>query len=636
MMMMRICIPFLLLAMALVVGPTAIEAANTLRLRLDDEFGVDQNPLGVEQNISPMPTVLTSSGKVVGVREEIDGLRTYSFMGIPYAGDTSGPNRWRAPRDPASWAGDDPRNATAYGAICPQESSVDFDAITSLTGVEADITVHSLPPSEPLLMSEDCLRINVFSPSLNQSAKAPVMLYIHGGGFSSGSGNAYPSFPFVANDVILVTFNYRLNMLGYLAHPSLQATNFGFLDQIKALQWVKENIENFGGDPGRITIFGEGVGGTSVLAMLVSPLSEGLFQGAISESGTLVQSLNLTMSEASSVGTAVGEVLGIPAGSDQLEAMRALPAESFTNSNMEIRSALGGSFPLFLYVDGSSLETSIGEAFNSPAEANCYHKKIPLIIGANANEMSFFEALQEDGSGGEDSTAFRSSSSNSSASNSHFLGDFSFFPDTIEAYEQAVTDTFQNNAYEVRSLFPASTDESALQAGMEIKSAAIFGYPAFFVAKTIAEQGGNAYLYHFSEKPAGEAGEHLGTFHTSELPYVFNTTTSSSQEGGHNNRDFLAPVANPDLARTIVTYWTAFAHTGDPNQGSLPVWKGMKSCPTCRYSTRQSAKAKWNLLGDSTECVAVPWKHEESYKLTEPLTWQMINGEGTWFESQSA
>merc|ERR1712057_45393 len=165
--------------------------------------------------------------------------------------------------------------------------------------------------------------------------KLPVMGWIHGGALYTGAGSLYPGEALVnAGNVVVVTINYRLGFLGYFAHPELSEANFGLLDQVKALEWVRDNIESFGGDPSKVTIFGESAGGTSVLALMVSPLSEGLFQRVISESASVNESPNVTVSEGSKLGVAVGEQIGVPAGADQLEKMRAVSAKDLAQAEL--------------------------------------------------------------------------------------------------------------------------------------------------------------------------------------------------------------------------------------------------------------------------------------------------------------
>merc|ERR1711959_167491 len=240
------------------------------------------------------PVVSTTAGKVQG--EVVDGI--YTFKGIPYAADTGGANRWAAPKDPESWF--DVRDATTFMDICPQRvSNESFKAqeqdFLSIAGIQLPVWAFDVPTADNS-MSENCLGLNVYTPSLDE--KLPVMVWIHGGGLFMGSGSGYPPQAIVkTGDVIVVTINYRLGFLGYFAHPELNGTNFGLLDQVKALEWVRDNIESFGGNPSNVTIFGESAGGASVLALMASPLSEGLFQKAIGESSYMEESHDVTVCE---------------------------------------------------------------------------------------------------------------------------------------------------------------------------------------------------------------------------------------------------------------------------------------------------------------------------------------------------
>ena len=252
--------------------------------------------------------VYTAFGKVRGVDEG-----TYSaFKGIPYEASTAGEGRWTAPKDPEPW--EDVRDATKFGAICPQvppENDVYVKTISEELGLEGN-------DNSTYTMDEDCLFLNVYTP--NVTGDLPVMVWIHGGAlvsltsssstcfadslFSlsvvkvSGAGSQYPADGLVAEGVVVVTINYRLGFLGFFAHPDLEDTNFGLLDQVKALEWVQQNIASFGGDPDRVTIFGESAGGASVLALLVSPLAEGLFTNVIAQSPAIMVSLTSQTSSA--------------------------------------------------------------------------------------------------------------------------------------------------------------------------------------------------------------------------------------------------------------------------------------------------------------------------------------------------
>merc|ERR1712193_41366 len=346
-----------LLAIALALATSGVTAADT---------GSNQ----------PTPVVQTNSGKVVGVVEQgFDNKPIYAFKGIPYAADPSGSNRWLPPQDPESWS--DVRDTSTWGNVCPQTNDVAIldQFIANQTGLDG-----SKVPEPTETISEDCLVLNVFSPSLNTTEKAPVMVWIHGGALAAGSGQEYPHKNFVKEDVVLVTINYRLGFLGYFAHPDLNATNFGLQDQVKALEWVQKNVGAFGGDPSQVTIFGESAGGQSVQALMVSPLSAGLFKGAISESGDAAQSLNITMSEAGKLGVAVGEALNISAGADQLEQMRSLPASKIISVFSEMGQEYGPT-NAFIYVDNVSMDIDSSSGFQQGLNHD-----VPFMIGSNLNE----------------------------------------------------------------------------------------------------------------------------------------------------------------------------------------------------------------------------------------------------------
>merc|ERR1711959_875223 len=246
-------------------------------------------PLARADPEASAPIVSTTAGKVQG--EIVDGI--YTFKGIPYAADTGGANRWTAPKDPEAWS--DVRNATTFMDWCPQDLDGSESVFMGLFQ-EYNPSEVLFPEDSPKETSEDCLGLNVYAPALDE--KLPVMVWIHGGALQADAGSLYPPQAIVkAGDVIVVTINYRLGFLGYFPHPELSEANFGLLDQIKALQRVRDNIESFGGDPSNVTVFGESAGGSSVLALMASPLSEGLFQRVISESAALTESPNVTVSE---------------------------------------------------------------------------------------------------------------------------------------------------------------------------------------------------------------------------------------------------------------------------------------------------------------------------------------------------
>jgi len=285
------------------------------------------------------PRVTIEEGPITGAVS--NGVTV--FKGIPYAAPPVGALRWKAPEPATHWTS--PRDATAFGPICPQQ-------VTG--GARANLP-----------QSEDCLTLNVWSPDIH--AKLPVMVWIHGGGFDAGASSLprYDGAGLAQHGVVIVSLNYRLGRLGFLALPGAPSANFGLLDQIAALNWVRHNIAVFGGDPGNVTIFGESAGGVSVDALMVSPLSMGLFARAISESGPALYSTE-TLADARKDTDAFAAKLG---GMDKL---RNAGVEQVLN---------GGERETRLIIDGATLTDDIGLAFAKGPVAN-----VPYLTGTNSDE----------------------------------------------------------------------------------------------------------------------------------------------------------------------------------------------------------------------------------------------------------
>jgi len=518
------------------------------------------SPLARANPAASAPVVSTTAGKVQG--ELVDGI--YTFKGIPFAADTGGANRWTAPKDPEPWSA--VRKATTFMDWCPQP-----------VGNNSDFAPAGTP------MSEDCLGLNVYTPSLDE--KLPVMVWIHGGGLMHGAGSTYPPQAIVkTGDVIVVTIDYRLGFLGYFAHPELNGTNFGLLDQVKALEWVRDNIENFGGDPSNVTIFGESAGGTSVLSMMVSPVSEGLFQRVITESAGIDESPNVTVSEASTLGVVLGEQLGLPAGAGQLEKMRALSAKDIVDSVPEMMSKdvdneIATSVPL-LFVDKETLPKCIWCAFAESDQGSSVHKDVALLIGTNQNETN--------------------------------SGAATFNLNTTDAYKAWVEKTFDpENAEKLLSVFPGSPDPSIQSTALQ--TAIQFGAPSHFVADRNSNLGNPTFMYYFTQAPNTTDGQKLGAYHGSEIPYLF--VPADYLHFFFDDNTPLPVTPETRLAKDMQTYWTNFAKSGNPSNGgsgsneTLPEWKAY-----------DDASPTWQVLSNAeTGSEPVPEDMLTLYSVTNTL-----------------
>jgi para-nitrobenzyl esterase len=309
------------------------------------------------------PTVTIDSGALSGASDGAVDI----YKGIPYAAPPVGALRWMPPATPASWTGT--RDATAFGAICPQPQRPDGGIAMGAGATQ----------------SEDCLSLNVFTP--HGAHKAPVMVWIHGGAhrFGSGSGAIYDGTMFAKEGVVLVSINYRLGLLGFFAHPALTRAaapdaplgNYGQMDQIAALKWVQRNIAAFGGDPANVTVFGESAGGSSILYMLATPSAKGLFAKAIVESGG-GWNVPVTLAQKESEGADFAAKAGF--ANATLEQLRSIPAEK----TLDMPAVLGfGPF-----VDGRLVTATPAQAF-----ASGHAIDVPLVIGSNNFEASLMQSF---------------------------------------------------------------------------------------------------------------------------------------------------------------------------------------------------------------------------------------------------
>ncbi|MDZ4264863.1 MAG: carboxylesterase family protein, partial [Mycobacterium sp.] len=444
-----------------------------------------------------------------------DGHRL--FAGIPYAAPPVGPLRWQPPEPASTWGG--VRDATRFGPRCPQPLEGDIEL-----GRQTD---------------EDCLNLHVWTPAVGsdsgEAALRPVMVWIHGGSFVTGTAAAYDAHRLVARgDIVVVTINYRLGALGFLAHPALGPAgavgNYGLADQQAALRWVRDNIEAFGGDPGRVTVAGESAGGMSVCDHLVAPDSQGLFGAAIIQSGPCQAQLALPAAERISIDYARDAGCGDPAVA--AECLRALPVNELREPVRYFRigdDALSGPVtgttvlpqdPMTVFADGGAA-------------------RVPVAIGSNRDEFTLFMALE-------------------------YLRGIELLPGD---YPQALATTFGPDAAVVAGRYPLDRyDGSAPLAYAAAVTDADFACVDERIVDDLARHQ-SVYAYEFNDRqaPAPDPFRTLpfpvGASHSLELRYLFDI-------GGAPDLD----PAQQTLSDQMIDYWSAFVRTGTPNGDGLPDW----------------------------------------------------------------
>jgi para-nitrobenzyl esterase len=429
-----------------------------------------------------------------------------SFKGISYAAPPVGDLRWRAPRPPVSWQG--VRAADRPGAMCMQTA-------------DQFARAAELPQQ-----SEDCLTLNVWSPASSPSARLPVMVWIHGGSFSNGTGAApvYDGSALAGHGVVVVTLNYRLGRFGFFAHPALSSetpqgpvANYGLLDMIAALRWVATNIHAFGGDPANVTIFGESSGAAAVNRLMIAPPARGLFHRAIQQSGN-GREYTPRLRERNPDGLASAEDSGkkfavsMGVTNDDVAALRAIPAERILAAGN--RTAIEGG-PV---IDGITLTMEVAEAFERGLEA-----PVPLISGSTSLEL----------------------------------------PIPPEMMEQTLARAVTKISAEDRAAM-ARGYASEAEFKRKFLSDLIFREPARFLAAAHAKNGHPTYLYRFDVLSTSMRSMLKGAPHASELAYVFGTLKTMR---------WAADGDDPTRSSEIATRWAEFAKRGDPNgAGHSPPW----------------------------------------------------------------
>jgi para-nitrobenzyl esterase len=466
------------------------------------------------------PGVPTDKGRVIGG----ETAKMDEYLGIPYAAPPVGDLRWRPPQPAAHWSA--PLDATHFASHCPQLESP-FGSPSS---------------------SEDCLYLNVYVPKELPKGKdkpkgnkhrLPVMVWLHGGGMVVGESDDYDPTRLVERGDVVVTVNYRLGFLGFLAHPALTAEspdhasgNYGLMDQQAALQWVQRNIRNFQGDRNNVTIFGESAGGLSVHSHLVSPLSAGLFDRAIVESGaySLTQP---SLSAAENAGTGTASAVGCT--TQTAACLRAVPVETLLANQPPTPGAVGPD------VDGKVLTQSIQPAFQSGQ-----FNRVPVIEGSNHDEFTIFTKISVESLVGPIGPAL--------------------YPVVVGILVPTLG--LHQSVAAVLNEYPITNYASGGEAVSAIGTDAVFACPARTAVRALS-QFVPAYAYEFNDPNAPQpfvppASFPYKAFHASELAYLFDSTTL----GGH------APFT-PDqeaLAAHMVNYWTQFARTGTPNGSGSPQW----------------------------------------------------------------
>jgi para-nitrobenzyl esterase len=442
--------------------------------------------------------------------------RYADFLGIAYAAPPVGDLRWRPPQPPASWQG--VRQATRYGPACPQLPSTWSPEMLG---------------RKQMLTDEACLYLNVWTENLGGRAKLPVMVWVHGGGNIEGSQEWPPLGPtLAAHGVVVVTINYRLGVLGYLSHPALTeesshhaSGNYGLLDQMAALRWVQQNIDRFGGDPQRVTVFGASSGALDICDLMASPLANGLFQRAIMQSGVCVDSLAPLLAGAEASGVRIAADLGLGKGAGSLAKLRAMPADELVRKAADEKDV-----DFNPVVDGWVLHQQPALTFSRGGQA-----RVPVIVGSNADEVTIFA--------------------------SPLVGGSSYRPKSVDEYHQWLSREFHSHADAVFAAYPARTDAQVPTAFRAMDTDYQFGFGASLLAQEVAAAGQRAYLYMFTNVGAGQFAA-LGAFHSEESMFLSKKywTTWVNSPG------------DARLSSAIIDYWVQFAKAGTSSSPGLPPW----------------------------------------------------------------
>ena len=452
-------------------------------------------------------TVKTEQGKVHG--KTINDGKVNAFLGLPYAAPPVGDLRWKVPEAPAKWKGE--RDATKYGSRCAQGRM--FEDMVFEDGGE----------------SEDCLFLNVYAPAdAKDKSKLPVMFWIHGGGYAGGaSSEPRHNGDFLPlKSVVLVTMNYRLGVLGFLATADLAkeangvAGNYGLLDIVAALQWVKANIKKFGGDPDNVTIFGESAGSFAVSTLMASPIAQGLFHKAIGESGGALGEGVLAY-QPLEVREAKDAEWVATLGVTSLAELRALPVDKILEGAKK-KGMVG--FPPD--IDGRLLTEPVADTYAAGRQAH-----VPLLAGWNRDEGAFLA---------KDMTA--------------------------EKWKGMAAGLFKERTEEFLKLYPADTDEQAADSADAYGGDSFIAFGTWKWIEAHRKTGQSpVYRYHFElAAPPSKWFKGGITAHADDIEYVFGTIDTR-----------VGAVMRPEdrkMSEQIMTYWTNFAKTGDPNGVGLPVW----------------------------------------------------------------
>jgi para-nitrobenzyl esterase len=488
--------------------------------------------------------VATDAGQVEGALSA--DSKVHVFKGIPFAAPPVGDLRWKAPQPIAKWDG--VRKATEFGARCMQAR------------VYGDMNFRDDGPSE------DCLYLNVWTPST--TSRLPVMVWIFGGGFAAGSTSEprQDGEMLAKKGVVVVSMNYRLGLFGFFSHPGLTkesghnaSGNYGLMDQLAALEWVRKNVAAFGGDPHKVTIFGESAGSFSVSAQMASPLAKGLFHSAIGESGAFFGNTLRTKSLADA--EADDQKFAESIGADSLEALRALPADRLLDA-----AGKPGGIRFRPIIDGYFFPEDVHAIFASGKQSH-----VPLLAGWNADEGNYQNIFKGEAP-------------------------------TPENFAARLHVLFGDQADTLLKLYPAGTDDQTRRSAQDLAGDQFIGFSTWkWIEMQLATGGSRVFRYEFDDAPPpakDSTTPSRGAYHSAEIEFVFEALASKNLPWRPEDEK---------LSDQMSSYWTNFAKKGDPNGPGLPHWPAY------------NAHSKYEVMHLSASPQPAPDEHRARYEFLDAL-----------------